>query len=261
MTQVTALLAADEVRVWYRATQSIDDDAIHLLERTLSEDELARGRRLMFASDRREFVAAHALVRDTLSKYGNVNPDAWRFDTSSLGKPAIASDHATMLAFNLSHTRGLVACAVARTAVLGVDVERIDEGADRRSVAARYFSEAENGDLNRSAPSGYASRFVELWTLKESYVKAVGTGIGRPLDDLTFRFSRDGIVEFNAPSDAAPQLWQFALAAPSPGYRLAVAVRRPSPAHRFRIVIHDAADGTALAPVRQSPNETATTAT
>ena len=101
------------------------------------------------------------------------------------------------VAFNLSHTASLIACAVATTAgegapaateaevdvdvEVGVDVEagsrKLRGGVDK--LAKRWLSAAEAASL-AELPDGppRATRFLQLWTLKEACVKAAGTGIG-----------------------------------------------------------------------------------
>jgi 4'-phosphopantetheinyl transferase len=247
-------LAADEVRVWYRLTESIRDDERGELDDALSADERERGHGFVLAHDRRDFAAAHALARRTLSLYAGLLPYEWRFDTNRHGKPFIDAGQSTTLAFNVSHTRGLVACAVAHGTQLGVDVESINRPAARRDIAARCFSAAENRRLDAYPPHDYARRFVELWTLKESYIKAIGTGLNHPLDTCSFALEGECGIQFDAPGETAPAEWQFALAAPAPGYRLAVAVRCGSVQQRYRITLQnaDAPDDMLRAPTRES---------
>jgi len=69
-------------------------------------------------------------------------------------------------------------------------------------------------------------RFFELWTLKEAFVKALGTGMAAALDQLIFTIAPDGGIHVAAPGIDAGA-WQFGVIAPNPRYRLAVAVHRP----------------------------------
>ena len=72
------------------------------------------------------------------------------------------------------------------------------------------------------------TRFIELWTLKEAYVKAIGHGLSHPLDRFGFAFDSERGIRFTAPPDEHAAQWTFALLAPSVRHRLAVAVRAPS---------------------------------
>ena len=233
-------LPLDEVRVWYRFTAAITDAEVEVLSALLSDDERARARRFVFARDRRDFTAAHALLRKSLSLYDSeVAPDAWILQGADGHKPSIAAPR-TALAFNLSHTHGLVACAVARDTAVGVDVESIERLSSGRDIAQRFFSPFECRGLDACEPSAYTRRFIELWTLKESYLKGIGTGLSHPLDNFSFDLDRSPAIAFVAPPDVNTADWQFMLAAPAPNYRLAVAVRRTAATARYRIVMHDA---------------------
>src|SRR5262245_17240681 len=156
----------------------------------LSTEERARRDRFVFDRDRRDFVAAHALVRRLLSRAGDTRAADWRFDIDAHGKPWVVTSQAGKppLVFNLSHTHGLVACAVARGTTLGLDVERVDRIASGPDIAGRFFAPSEIRMLDRHAPDDYTGRFIELWTLKEAYIKAVGTGLAHPLDSFAFSF-------------------------------------------------------------------------
>jgi 4'-phosphopantetheinyl transferase len=246
-------LSSLEVRIWYRFTESIGERELSELSMLLSDDERARSRRFMFMRDRRDFTAAHALVRRTLSLYADRHPSAWKFDVTEGGKPALAGAQGDALTFNLSHTHGLVACAIARETELGVDVESINRINEGRQIAERFFSPLECRYLETCEQSGYMCRFIELWTLKESYLKGSGVGLAHPLGSFSFAFEANDTITFNAPPGVMPSDWQFVLAAPAPGYRLAVAVRRVSSHQQYRVVLQDADISS-----RQSPTILAT---
>ena len=89
-------------------------------------------------------IFAHALFRRTLSEMDNsVAPDAWTFDSEPHGKPVLAH-HGTRgrIAFNLTHTRGVVACACASSGSVGIDLEAIDRHADYMELATAYLAPA-----------------------------------------------------------------------------------------------------------------------
>lgn len=151
------------------------------------------------------------------------------FRVNAHGKPSIAmnDENRSRLAFNIAHTRGLVVSAVGRDVDLGVDVEGIDDAFPWRSVAEDYFHGDEVREIASCAEAEQPRRFVELWVLKEAFVKAMGTGLSIPLNTFRFSLSQTRGVDFTPPPGADPAWWQFALLAPAKHYRLAVAVRRP----------------------------------
>lgn len=82
---------------------------------------------------------------------------------------------------NISHSGGLVALALSDVPV-GVDVER--KRSVKQKVSEKAFTERERQYLEKKGDDTMS--FLQLWTLKESYGKAGGVGIGYPLKDVEF---------------------------------------------------------------------------
>ncbi len=257
-----------DVHVRYRATDALGEDALNAAVALLSSEERARHERFRVERDRREFAVAHALLRTTLSQFGGLPPDAWRFDSGPHGKPVLAHGVSrTPLAFNLSHARGLVACVVVpgapgargsdvaaatREVAVGLDVECVTRSTDWRGIASRYFSRAEIGQIDRVTEDAQATRFFELWTLKEAFAKALGLGLSQALDATTFELERTGAIACTLPPEVAPAAWYFALYTPTPTHRLAVAVSDGT-ARRWGISVQRGEGaGERLAPSRTS---------
>lgn len=195
----------------------------------LSSDEHERMARLVFERDRRRFLLTRALVRTMLSRYAAVPPAKWTFITNVHGRPEILDRPRGVpdLRFNLSHTDGLIACAVTIGREVGVDVEHVQRRLTH-DVAGRFFAPREVTDL-KALPSDEQQRvFFDYWTLKEAYIKARGFGLALPLADFAFTLSPSAAprITFEPSLDDDPGTWQFAQDWPTPVHRLAVAVRR-----------------------------------
>ena len=78
--------------------------------------------------------------------------------------------------------------AVHESQCIGVDVEYTHRRNDVLRIADRYFSARELEQLAALPEDKRRERFFDLWTLKESYVKAVGRGIGLGLGRFSFLF-------------------------------------------------------------------------
>lgn len=241
-----------DAHVWYRLTASMDDAAVARAVSALSEDERARYEAFYFFRDRRDFAAAHELLRKILPLYQNPPSGGWSFVRNSCGKPSIdATPACAGLAFNIAHTDGLVACAVATGTDIGVDVEVVRGDVGGSEIARRYFCEAEALALDECPDAERPVRFIEFWTLKEAYIKAIGTGLSCPLDGFAFRFEDAPGLGFAPPPGIMASAWQFALFAPSDRHRLAVAIR--CDAHPRRVTISsDDAGGLEAPPLRMS---------
>jgi 4'-phosphopantetheinyl transferase len=221
---VTAVLGRDEVHIWYRRTESLDEHSISAADPTLSADEREWRDRFHFPDDRRDYTIAHDLLRRSLSRYSTVLPTQWQFTAGARGKPRIQGPELRhTLSFSLSHTRGLVACAIGSDRFVGLDVERVDRPIDVREIADRYFSPREVTALDRCRDKAQAVRFFELWTLKEAFAKAVGVGLSVPLNAMSFDLDEAGTIRFTAPPGTDATTWKFALFAPSDRMRIAAA--------------------------------------
>jgi 4'-phosphopantetheinyl transferase len=230
MTQTA--LSARAVHVRYMFTDQIPVvGALRRYYPLLCHEERDRYRRFAFDEDRHTFLLAHGLLRTSLSRYAAAPPERWRFSSPSLGRPEIAEPPSIpRLRFNLSHTKGLVACALTKERDIGVDVEYVRAAPLTERVAGRHFARVEIEALGRLAGHARTAAFFDYWTLKESYVKARGEGLDLQLDGFSFRLPPDAPpqVSFSEMLQDDPAAWQFALHLPGPGHRLAVAVRRES---------------------------------
>ena len=219
---------AEEVAVWWLATDAVSPTDLRRWRDMLDPDERARAARFHFELDRREFIAAHVLLRALLSSRADAPARAWRFLTDEYGKPRIdPSLGRPDLSFSLSHTRGLVAVAAASHGAIGVDVERIDAGKADDGVAEAYFAPSEAELLRRTPVADRAQCFFRLWTLKEAYVKAMSVGLSMRLD--SFAFSLDPIrIRFPKGSSVEARDWRFATLPTTGEHVLSLAMRHPA---------------------------------
>lgn len=195
----------------------------------LSDEERQRMARFVFERDRRRFLLTRALVRTTLSRYCAIPSADWRFIANVHGRPEILDRPSGVpdLRFNLSHTDGLIACAVTIGREVGIDVEHIGRRLTH-DVAARFFAPREVADLHRLPAEDQAKVFFDYWTLKEAYIKARGFGLALPLGDFAFtlRPPDPPRITFEPALEDDPDTWQFLQDWPTEHHRLGLAVRR-----------------------------------
>lgn len=228
MSSVLALV--DKVEVWTVAQDAADVRArIDAYKAMLPEEERRRSLRFMQERDRERFVLGRVLARTMLSRWGGRPPRAWEIVIDERGRPELAREAtaAANLRFNLSHTDGLIACALTVEREVGVDVETIDRHVTH-DLPERFFSAREVADLRALPPDEQSVVFFDYWTLKEAYIKARGLGLALPLGQFTFIRSdgRAPCIEFAPELHDDPASWQFAQFWPTATHRMAVAVRR-----------------------------------
>ena len=195
----------------------------------LTETELKRFQRCQFDQHRKQLLLGCVLMRVALSSYDrSVAPASWNFIHNDYGKPAISEEqNRTSLYFNLSHSAEKVVLAVSRFKDIGIDIECGRKPRRIAAIAQRYFSDNEAAQLLNLPEDQQQSRFYDLWTLKEAYIKACGMGLAIPLQHFSYGFvGNDGLtIEFDAQRNDVGKGWQFWLLSAGSDFKLAVAAK------------------------------------
>ncbi|MFI8765515.1 4'-phosphopantetheinyl transferase family protein [Streptomyces sp. NPDC053792] len=164
------LLVHGTVEEWARAAESRGGPP--------HPGDTARLRGLRDDRLRRRFLASRLLLRTTLGALAGRDPDGIALARTALGRP-YAPD-LPELDFSLSHTGSLLAVAVVRGGRVGVDAER--PGRRMSVLEHRMCTPHERAGLDARGLRGTArdAELLRLWTLKEAYTKALGTGLRHP---------------------------------------------------------------------------------
>jgi 4'-phosphopantetheinyl transferase len=224
------LLQRNRIDLWLVFFEALRDPC--LLDRyrqLLSSEERAQEPRFCFDDDRRRFLITRALVRTVLSRYSHTEPQCWSFTQNAYGRPQVVPRDSTeaRISFNVSHTKSLILLGVTGECALGVDVENVSARRPTLGIADDYFAPEEVAALHALPAVRRPERFFELWTLKESYIKARGMGLSIPLDTFSFRFPTEQWVELlsHAGRDGDSAQWRFWQLRPATEYLAAVCVQ------------------------------------
>lgn len=138
--------------------------------------------RFVYKEDAYRSLFAESLARAMIIRnLGMLNRDI-HFASNPYGKPYL---HGRInFHFNISHS-GCWVVMIWGEEVVGIDIERIKE--IDIGVAERFFSAEEYIDLVSKPGTERQEYFYDLWTLKESYIKALGTGLSTKLDTFSIR--------------------------------------------------------------------------
>jgi len=136
--------------------------------------------------------------------------------------------------FNISHSGRHVVVAFSDHNV-GVDVEAIKK--DRRKIAQRFFTESEIEDMNSMGGEGEQIRyFYQLWTLKESYMKAIGDGMTMSLSSFAFNQKE---AEFQLLFSKYDMDWKFYSAFWRADAFLSICSKYPEPSQHTNLVLEE----------------------
>lgn len=217
----------DEFQVWYAPAAPDQPGPVErYCERLLIDEERVAADRFRVASARHQHVIGRAMAR-TLLSHGCCEPREIGFRLLDHGKPIVDQPRHARRAFNVAHTKGLVLCGIGPADPwLGVDVEWIDRRTNPE-LAQRYFAESEIKQLQTASNEAeHRELFLKFWTLKEAFIKAIGTGLYTPLDQFAFEGIRSPEPRLTV---ADPELlrgrrWRFLSFEPREGFIAAVAV-------------------------------------
>lgn len=166
----------------------VELDRLHLNssyapEEMLSPQELERADKFATQQLKNRFVARRWVLRMVLSGYCSLEPHALEFHEGEFGKPYLRDQP---IEFSLSHSKGTAAIAIARTGLVGIDVETLPSMDTCREVAATLMTRNEDIGHLLSQENEYRRTFLYYWTLKEAIIKAKGEGLSRNLHEIEF---------------------------------------------------------------------------
>ncbi len=145
----------------------------------LSDERCLKTDKLKFERDKMLSIGAEVLLYLALRHKG-YDFKKIQISKNSFGKPFLRKN--PDIHFNISHSIDFVICALS-SCEIGIDVEKnvaIDYG-----LIVESFSPLERRYvLETNAFSN--ERCLRLWTLKESYLKCIGTGLRAPLNSIVF---------------------------------------------------------------------------
>lgn len=167
---ISDVSALDSEEAYLKACENADSERRHKADK------------LRNLSDKKLCLCAGLLLDFALNEQG-IPADGREISYTGNGKPYL-KDNAVY--FNLSHSGEKVMCIVCDSPC-GCDVEKI--GRNEKKIAERFFSESENTLLNGTEnEEEYRDLFYRLWTLKESFIKCTGEGLGRALSSFLIEF-------------------------------------------------------------------------
>lgn len=151
----------------------------------LSPERRKKAERYVYARDRKLSLASSLLLKRSLAQYG-VNEKDVEYAYNEYGKPYLKSFPS--IHFSISHSGTMAAVAFSSRAV-GCDIEILRPYDD--DVSRACFTPSERKDILSMRDSAYG--FTRLWTAKESFLKALGTGLALPMQSVSIRFNGDEI--------------------------------------------------------------------
>jgi 4'-phosphopantetheinyl transferase len=222
----TQPITGSELHVWCISLNVSPEDLFYFTS-LLAQDETNRAGRYYFENDRNHYIAARGLLRIILGGYLGTEPARIEFTYGPHGKPALNfASKEGVLEFNLSHSKDRVLYAFNWNRKVGVDIEYRIPMADMDDFAEQFFTPRESAFINSLSGDQKEDAFFKTWTCKEAFLKANGSGLTVPINQVEISLEANGTVELcsigNDKESAAH--WRLELFNPFPGYQAALAV-------------------------------------
>jgi 4'-phosphopantetheinyl transferase len=173
------MLSERDIHVW---TVDLDRSRQQMEEfsQFLTAQERQRAAKFINPTHGNRWTIARGYLRQILGKYINLTPDAIVFNYGAQGKPALEGKD---IQFNLSHSVDRAVYAISAKYPVGIDLEHIHP-LPAADLVDRFFSSAEKRIFHSLPIELQQAAFFHAWTQKEAYLKACGTGLSTPLDQI-----------------------------------------------------------------------------
>ncbi len=166
---------------------SLNDESFNRLLLSVKQYRRDKIDKLALKNSKYLSLAVELLIRKACEDFG-IDYLKEEIAIGEYGKPSFKN---SKYFFNTSHSGKYALCVISDVEV-GCDIEEVKEYKPR--VAERFFTEKENQYLELS--NDKKDLFYRFWTLKESYVKCIGKGLGISLNSFEMD-NKDGNVVVN----------------------------------------------------------------
>lgn len=199
------VLSQGEIHLWQVSTTVTSNNAV-AYNNVLSEYELSKVHYFESQKAKDSYIVSQGALRILLSEYLKVSPNLVKIGRHKKGKP-FSEDDKTLF-FNISNSGRQVVLAFSRDSELGVDIEQIRQLPDLDEMILKNFSSREMKFIN-AKPGERLSRFFRFWTVKESYLKAIGEGMRLEPEDIEFFMNNEYISLISVKGVPEQEDWNF----------------------------------------------------
>ncbi|MDN2708974.1 4-phosphopantetheinyl transferase [Janthinobacterium sp. SUN118] len=167
---MTSTTSATGASIWLLDSRGIDAAQLGQYEAWLGPAETARYARFARPLRRRQFLLGRALLRAAMGKLLDMPPPAIVLEERPGQAPLLLSPEGGAH-FSISHSGHWVACALSRTAPLGLDIEVCDPRRDVLALARQAFGAEMVAELEGMPLEARLAAFYRRWSEAEARYK------------------------------------------------------------------------------------------
>lgn len=184
-------LEKNDIHVWIINWKQVKEYILSKLN-YLPEEEISEVKKYKMKDDKMRTLSGRILLIDLLESYTNLPYYEFKIKRGKYGKPYIKTNlKENSIQFNVSHSKNIVMIAFCKCKRLGVDIESIRHVKDYKELAKNFYSVEEFEKVESEID------FLQFWTKKEAYLKALGMGLNKDLSSfiiLGYRILDEGHI-------------------------------------------------------------------
>jgi 4'-phosphopantetheinyl transferase len=161
---------------------NISEEKIEKLCLLIDENKRYRIEKFINKEDKIRTLIGELLLRTIIFEKLSIENKYITFEKNQYGKPYLKGH--PKFQFNIAHSGDFVVCAIDSKPI-GIDVEEVKD-IQYKEIAESFFSASEFDYIIKEDVNVQLSKFYEIWTLKESYIKCCGQGLSIPLKSFSF---------------------------------------------------------------------------
>lgn len=199
------IIQGDTVHIWHLNLNGLQKNSQELTS-FLTNDEKERHSGYAFDIDGELFARRRYFLKSVLALYLGINVNQVCLSEHKGGKPFLGHNaYKCDITFNISHSGEHFVVAIGKENPVGVDVEKINTIAEIDAISKMIMTVVEYRRFCRLDENQKLQIFYQLWTRKESVVKALGAGLSYPIQELdvsNFTSGEHTVFLNNADNDA-----------------------------------------------------------
>jgi 4'-phosphopantetheinyl transferase len=213
-------LNPDTVHLW-AARLSQWKTKLNEMDSFLDPAERIRADRFIIPERRVDFITQRGFLRTILSKYLVHKPGEITISISEDGKPFLVEGN---INFNLSHSEDLMICGITSGARIGVDIQHIYPVENLDRIIPKILTPAEIKLIENSPQKDKNELFLTIWTAKEAFLKALGSGFNSPVYNINISSIKENTLTLGIDDPRYGSKWNIQELAIEPGYKAVLAI-------------------------------------
>jgi len=169
------------MEIYATKISDIVEEKIDKLCLFVSSENKYKIERFVHKKDKIRGLIGELLIKNIITEKLGVISKNIIFNKNPYGKPYL-KDYQDFN-FNIAHSGEFVVCAIDKQCI-GIDIEKIRD-IEYKTIAEKFFAKKELDFILNADEKKQLSNFYEIWTLRESLLKADGRGLSIPLKSFS----------------------------------------------------------------------------